>query len=403
MTIEPCKLCDPNLGEEVHDFIWRAFVDKGRAGAVKASQAKNIDISELDARRHFEYHRPRQAPPAKIDSEKLDKTIKKTPKRRKALIELAFRFGSVDEKLASELIYWNGNPEKLVAANKAAARDLKMLINKDFLFRVYPENLPGKTIGLSQPAIFFLGENGRYFLNNQTEFIVERKDVVVTPSDKTSWSNIIKINQANLVFYSLIKSLNQTDDPFLKKGEFGGVKAEVSGKNFLSGEFIKIKLKDPSKEFKQLKMSGVGAVVLKDKKDLPLLAPFLYYFDDGRKKPEKVIHEILTGQALIKTGQVEEVFPQFEKAQIIPTLIITEKNRLERLVKEARSKRSLALPDGVVLATEKGNNNLFIDSVWTDIFSGKQRGSLIKELISVNKKNPVASEQLIIKTKKAKS
>jgi hypothetical protein len=403
MTIDPCKLCDPNLGQETHDFIWRAFVDKGRQGAVRAAQSKNINIDEIEVRRHFEYHRPKQAPPAKLNPEKLNKIIKKTPKRRKALVELSFRLGSVDEKLASELIYWNGNPDKLIAANKAAARDLKMLVNKDFLFRIYPENLPGKTIGLSQPAIFFLGENGRYFLNENSDFIVSRKDTVVHPEDKKNWSNVLKINQSNIVFYSLVKNLNQTENPILKKGEFGGIKVEVSGENFLSGQFIKIKLKDPSKEFKELKMSGAGAIVLKDKKDLPLLAPFLYYFDDGRRKPEKVIHDILTGQVLVKAGQVQEVFPQFEKTQAIPIIIIAEKNRLDRLIKEARSKRNLALPDGVVLVTEEYNKNLFTEKIWTDLFSGKKRETLIKELILANKNNPIAREHLVIKTKKAKS
>jgi hypothetical protein len=404
MTIKPCKLCDPNLDREIHDFIWRAFVDGGRGRAVIASQSRNIAIDEREVRRHFEYHRPVQAPPnINVNKDELEKIIKKTPQRRRSLIELAFRLGSVDERLASNLIYWSGNPDKLVAANKAAARDLKMLVNNDFLFRIYPENLPGKTIGLSQPAVFFLGSNGRYFLNSHSDFIVTGKDIAKTPEEKKNWSNILKINGPNLIFYSLIENLNQTEEPLLKRGEFGGVKVEVSGENFLAKEFIKIKLRDPSKNFKELKMSGAGGIVFKDKKDLPLLAPFLYYFDDGRRRPEKVIDDILTGQVLIKTGQVKDVFPQFQKAQTIPTIVIAEKNRLNKLLDESRSKRNLALPDSLVLLTEKTEKNVFTEPIWVDLFSGKKKDSLIKELILTNKNNPVQSDKLIIKTKKAKS
>lgn len=399
----PCLLCEPNIDRETHDIVWRGMSEGGRIGAVKAAKSRNIDVDEKAIRRHFEYHRPRQAEPIKRMGQKESvEKIKRFSKRKQALIETAFRMGAINETIAAHLFYWNGDLAKQTSAIKAASRDLRALIDGDFLFRVYPENMPGKSIWLPdglQPPVYTLGANGRFFAEEITGFSIKKDDFSVKPEDLKNWASVLKKIGNSLFLDALAQEIHSPTES-LDHFRPGPISVGFSVNNFARGSLIKLKLKDPRKQISELKVDGVGAISFFDQNNKPFLFPFFYYYDDQRRKVDKLIKDIISSQTITKTGQVSDLFPDINNSQPIAVILITEsKDRLEEIAKAARKHRQEILPDSVILATTKDDvKNPLSKTEWFELFANKKiTKSLFEVALKSYQKRPIASRSLKIK------
>lgn len=402
---EPCPLCLPACSKKEQDLLWYGMAEAGRPGALAV--AKELGVPGADEkmiRRHFEYHFPRQASPKEIW--KTDYALEQASalvKRKRSILDITFRLGAIDSPFAGLALYWKGEEDKLFSAEKNAARDLRSLLDDNYLFRVYPDNLPGKNVWLQNEIVsvplpvFFLGINARAWVQKSSGYNLDtKKDTLTTPEDAESWARILGIIGPTKFIGALMKQLPDLEPPMGRSGNINGVEVIVDCQNFFNYRFINLRLDDPLKRAFVLRSSGIGALTLFDKEFKPFLTPFIYNYDDGRRQPEKIISDVISQQTLARAEKIQEISPQIHPASFIPSLVIAkDKERLVKIKAEAKKKRSeVSAESSALIISSEDLDNCLKERSWQSLFYTGEKEALIPALIKNYQRHPIRAEKL---------
>jgi len=322
-----CPLCPPQLSSSDHDQLWYALQEQGYEGVIKAAEAEGFSITKRQLRAHFEYHRPRQARPHKRwrQAKALTKAEMLT-NRQRAILDLCFRVPALGGDTIGMLLYWNGQEDKLLSADKAALRNIRTLMKNDFIFRSYLENISG---GGNRPdkisGMYFLGANGRAYVEQQHQLTVSAKEWAQTDKELSPWTSVYHTYQSNQLISELIRQL-PGDDNGRWLADSRGRRISLPPENWLGTEAGKIKFKDPINKATKIEPAGLLAPVLTQPDGQTYLLPFFYHHDSGSGRLDKLLLELQSHHALARAGELRTHFPQFQHGTI-PVLLFSSRSR----------------------------------------------------------------------------
>lgn len=391
-----CPLCPPNLGSSEHDSLWHALQEKGYVGVCDRALRLGLQLDERACRRHFEYHRPRQAPPRKRwrKARALEAAAKLT-ERQRALVDLCFRVPALGAKEIGQALYWTGNPERLLSAEKSAARDLRRLMSSDIIFRAYLENLPGPGAKPDEiSGLYFLGANGRAYVEQLHRVEVERDDWVGEDADLGTWAEVYETHRSHRSIAALQRQL--PGEMGHRYAQLGVTTVSWDLRDWLDGRFLRRRFKDPLNEATRLRPTGAAALTLTQGSER-FVVPFAYYHDDSQRRLELLLKDIYAHNALARSGELGEMLPGVAAHLPLPALVITsDVSRAQRLLREARSHAAVGhgKPPLALVCDEKTvASSGLAGEVWVPLFGdGSERVVMPAALLQHYRDFPLRQE-----------
>jgi hypothetical protein len=398
-----------------HDLLWYAEQNGGYPNGYSqvvqiAEEELGLIINERDVRKHFEYHRPRQAKPAKrLRYKKASQLINKLTVRQKQIIDLIFRVPGLSALEIGVMIYWSGEADKIVAAEKAALRNLRRLQRLDMIFRCYLENLPGTGYRPEKAqGIYFLNSNGRHYIENNYQLRITSTEERFSDQDFKNWFEAWSKYKQHSIFSRIIKEMpGEMNNRYLLLNE--NVKLCFSSNNWLDVDNLRLTFKDPIRQARTLKISGLAALTLTvsdptNQRKNNFLLPFFYLVDDKSRRMDYLIEDLMTPFALARSGEIQKVLPEYpDPFQPLPTIVIvTETERLRSLERELR-KTTNPRKGTILLSDQYSFAKALTESIWTDPFQKSQlqnkpnKINLIQYLTDYYREKPLISDQLVWK------
>jgi hypothetical protein len=337
--MEQCPLCQ--LSDKDHDLLWRAHQQGGyHRAAYKAQENLNLDLNQRQLRRHFEYHRPRQAGPQKIKPEQARQLMIDSSQRRQQIADLLFRVPGLSAETIGTILYWNGQDDKLTSSHKAASRDLRKMIDFDQVYRLFIDHLIGpRARPQDLKGYYFLGSTARWYIQDLYQVKLSGRDWLGDPVKIGDWRAVYPRLQASNAVVDLFRDL-ATDQHFY-----------LSGRNWV-GEHLFPKYKDPLDRSTQIKANGLIAV--SNRKSGQLL-PALYLLDDRSRPLDELIKALATPLDYRRSGQLPEFLPGMPAEIILPIIVLSESEENYQRLLQARL--GVAVENALILIGKRENFN----------------------------------------------
>lgn len=376
--ISQCKLCPALLPSESHDRLWQALQTEGYEGVLAAATELGLEVDERDARAHFQYHRPRQARPRKRwRSEKALQVSSALTARQRALVDLTFRVPGLSAKTIGAALYWTGDPERLVAAEKAALRDIRRLMADDIVFRCYLENLSGAGARPDEiSGLYFLGANGRAYVERLHSIEIERDEWVAEDSDLGDWPDVYARHRGHESLAAFLRQL---------PGEMGrryaaignGLRVSWEAGDWLDGRLLGRRFKDPLNEASRLRAAGFAMLRVHTAAGQQFPLPFLYYHDDAARRSELLLDDLLAQRALARSGELRGMLPGIPSHIPLPAVVITSSfSRTKNLIGASHSRQG---GDMVALVCDEHgvDGGGLTNACWQPLFERRAAGNAV--------------------------
>jgi len=341
-----CLFCPHNLAEDDHDRLWRAFYDEGEAAALRAARELGLACERDDLHRHFDAHRPRQAPPARRRSGEKAPRLRA---RKQAIVDLARRFRGFTSPLIAYSLYWpaQGLERQIKAAEANALRDLRDLFARDLLYRLYPEHVPGPPVRRDLPPSFFLGGRGPAFLEAKGHlFEGARLDVLRDARQAPVRESILRWQRTSELLAAFFRKLPASSG-LGRRHRIAptGAVVELDLANIYDERWAQLRFTDPLKLASGVRAQAVCAFRVRTPGGLQALVPAFIYHDRGISPVERLTGEIPAQAALARSGELRRAFPSLERSGAPVTLFFVDRaEQLQKLMKAAQRPAQAPIP-----------------------------------------------------------
>jgi len=390
--MDDCPLCPLQLSASNHDLLWRSQQAEGYDGVLAAASAMGLDLSLRQARAHFEKHFPRQAPAAIIRHDKALMRMNKTTARRRGIADLLFRVPGLNGDIVGRSLHWHGDVSKRNVAARAALRDLKWMMGKDQVHRVFLTNLPGSAARpVDNKGLFFLGRGGRSYVEQLNNVVLRPGDLVAEQRDVGDWRSVYPQCQAHTAIASLQKQMPGNIDM-----RFTYVRETPVGwdyRNWL-GHNLMPQFHDTMNQGNDIRANGLVALSVKRGEQFYLL-PFYYHLDSGARSMSNLLDDLLAPMRLERSGLVRDFYPQMSTDTVIPTVVICQsRERLSKLRQAALQSRPPQYERILSIACTADSIDLESEIFSTLFARTTEKLSLLQALARYYESRPVAGHLL---------
>lgn len=395
-----CPLCDYRLPADTHAAIYHAYQENWRDAAcyklVSRKAAKlSVDVTEDEARKHFQYHRIVQpAPRTRFKPERALEQGRGLPPRLQETLVLVSRVPALSGTQLAELFYWTGSDSQIASARNACYRDLRRLVLDNFLYRWYPPVAAGPS-GSAQRSQQL--RNAFYTPGRESTPLIQAiegyepvrgKDWALTESDLPSQHEFFEQNAAAETVSSLArksKQLEAASKGVLVSGNTAYVRFVPM--NWFAGRRVSFDLRDG--RFQPSGLASFGVYLPMQTQRVSVGCPFLYEHDDGVRPLDKFAEHVLRYAELKRSGALGQRFGQLK--DLFPPVIVVARDpyRAEQLRLAAQSaarRRNLStgLPIMVVCDQATVLSQPLEAEIWASMWDGSstpERRSLVEVLL----------------------
>lgn len=359
-----CPLCDYRLPADTHAAIYHAYQENWRdVNCYKLVSRRagkfGVDVTEAEARKHFQYHRIVQpAPRTRFKPEKALEQGRGLPVRLQETLILVSRVPALSGTQLAELFYWTGSESQIASARNACYRDLRRLVLDNFLYRWYPPVAAGPSGSAQRSqqlrnAFYTPGREAAPLIATAEGYEpVRGKDWALTESDLPSQHELFGQNAAAETVAALARKSKQLEAA--SKG------VSVSGNtayvrfvpmNWFAGRRVSVDLRDG--KFQPGGLASFGVYLPMQTQRVSVGCPFLYEHDDGVRPLDKLAEHVLRYAELKRSGTLGQRFKQMKDLYPPVLVIARDPYRAEqlRLAAQAAARRrnlSAGLPIMVV-------------------------------------------------------
>lgn len=383
-----CKLCssDPLIQQEV----WYAYQEhKNYEGPLTKARELGVETNFEEVKQHFKHHNILQPPPKGYlrKDEALAKALK-LPLRLQNILKLVAKVPALSGTQLAEMFYWNGTPGQLTAARNACYRDLKRLVQDDYLYRFYPNfsaNASDTQRSKERLSIYFLGRNATPLVAN-AKIEVGKKDWIGHPRQLESSHLVLQKNDASQVVSMLSRQMKSAESLAIH-ANFQNVefKFSMNPENWFGPFQTQTRFHAPTGST-LLRPDGLAAVGLEAVgKPMQLLAPFYYEYDDTTRTPYSSANRLLAFVEYYRSGEFSK---QFDLPGFFPPILIVCKDAqrsqaLTRAAKTAARKQGMVdrLPLMIITDKQTAERHALLGSCWRSVWGDEKKYTLIEALL----------------------